>query len=207
MLYPRQHANPQHSQVSLSGRDHKISTSLEETAESNRHKVHVWVCLCIQSTVSHPVEEMGWKQQVWDQAWIMTPHRGTASEKTSASPYLSNGCTVKMTRRSFTGLPYSKLLPDVLSQISVVEMFIQSELGQERFLSVLDKHEKPASWPQAWIAVLSPSIDPNVQSSNCGPEILISWSLISPKKVKLITFCMVSLLYQLTLCLSNYTLL
>ena len=81
MPYPRQPANPQHSQVYLSGRDHKISASLKETAASNRHRVHEWVCPCIQSTLSHPVEEMGWKQQAWDQAWIMTLHRGEASEK------------------------------------------------------------------------------------------------------------------------------
>lgn len=41
-----------------------------------------------------------------------------------------------MTRGSFTGLPYSKLPPDVLSQISVVEMFTLSGLGPEPFLHV-----------------------------------------------------------------------
>lgn len=77
---------------------------------------------------------------------------GNSYRQTSASPYL---CTVEMTQQQqpFTGLPYSKLLPDVLSQISVVEMFIQGEQGQESCLDVLDKHEKTACWPQAQITV------------------------------------------------------
>lgn len=81
----------------------------------------------------------------------MTPHLGTAREKHLHPLISAMAALSKTTRRSFTGLPYSKLLPDVLSQISVVEMFIQSKLGQESCLSVLDKHEKAACRPQAWI--------------------------------------------------------
>lgn len=62
----------------------------------------------------------------------MTHHLGTASGK-HLHPLIA------ATRRSFAGLPYSKLLPDVLSQISVVEMFVQSKLGRESCLGVLDK--------------------------------------------------------------------
>lgn len=56
-----------------------------------------------------------------------------------------------MTRGSFTGLPYSKLPPDVLSQISVVEMFTRSRLGPEPRLHVLDQLE--SSWTQHQCAI------------------------------------------------------
>lgn len=56
-----------------------------------------------------------------------------------------------MTSWSFTGLLVSKLLSNVRSQISVVEMFTYSELGQESCLIVLDKHEKAACWASGMV--------------------------------------------------------
>lgn len=102
----------------------------------------------------------------------MTPHLGTASEKHLHPLISAMAALSKTTRQSFTGLPYSKLPPDVLSQISIVEMFIQSKLGRESCLNVLDKRVKPACWPQAQIAVHSHSIDPsqNVKSTNLDQE-------------------------------------
>lgn len=77
----------------------------------------------------------------------MTPRLGPASERHLHALICAMAALSKRHADHLLDYPYSKLLPDVPSQISVVEMFIQSKLGRESCLDVLDKHVKPACRP------------------------------------------------------------
>lgn len=117
----------------------------EETWTGETHKLTISAQVCIQS----PSWVDGLRTAGLRPGLGNDTSSGNSSWETSASPYLY---PVGMTRWSFTGLLYTKLPPDVLSQISVVEMFTLSKLGLEPCLHVLDQLE--SSWTQHQCATI-----------------------------------------------------